>query len=136
MKLENNYKGFGERYITVNDIIQFKVGDIIHTGIHWSNGGDYDGSDMFNGEYTYCFECTEIVGHQVDYDEIEENKEYADELSNYGITEDCCDEKEIIVKNDTFKVISVNSYEEDITENDFIEDGYKIPVTIRVIQIN
>ena len=136
MKLENNYKGFGERYITVNDIIQFKVGDIIHTGTHWSNGGEYDGSDMYNGEYTYCFECRELVGHKVDYNEIEENDEYANELySNYGITEECSDEKEILVKEDTFKVVSVNSYGDKITEDDFKEDGYKIPVTVKVVQV-
>lgn len=134
--LDINYKGFAERYITLNNIKQFHVGDIIETGVHWTNGGEYDGSEMFSGNYTYCFECREVYGHEVDYDEISENEDYADELyTKYGITEECYDEKEIVVENDKFKIIEINSISDEITEEDFMEDDYRMPLTVRVVQI-
>ena len=120
--MKNNYTGYAERAIVTAESINYNIGEIVEIGIHFTSGnailaisdvGSYSGY----GTYITVFKCDNISGHQVDYtklDEFDENEyseDYAEECSQYGITNGCNSENEILIFDAKFKVLSIEDDE-------------------------
>ena len=120
--MTNNYFGYGERAIITQDAYKVEVSDIVDIGVHFTSGdailaisdvGSYSGY----GTYITVFKCDNISGHQVDYtklDEFDENEyseDYAEECAQYGITNGCNSENEILIFDAKFKVLSIEDDE-------------------------
>ena len=120
--MTNNYTGYAERAIVTAESINYNIGEIVEIGIHFTSGnailaisdiGSYSGY----GTYITVFKCDNISGHQVDYtklDEFDENEyseDYAEECAQYGITNGCNSENEILIFDAKFKVLSIEDDE-------------------------
>ena len=120
--MDNNYLGKAERAIVTENAYNTAIGEIIEVGIHFTSGnailaisdvGSYSGY----GTYITVFKCDNISGHQVDYtklDEFDENEyseDYAEECAQYGITNGCNSENEILIFDAKFKVLSIEDDE-------------------------
>ena len=120
--MTNNYFGYGERAIVTAESINYNIGEIVEIGMHFTSGdailaisdvGSYSGY----GTYITVFKCDNISGHQVDYtklDEFDENEyseDYAEECAQYGITNGCNSENEILIFDAKFKVLSIEDDE-------------------------
>ena len=120
--MTNNYTGYAERAIVTAESINYNIGEIVEIGIHFTSGnailaisdiGSYSGY----GTYITVFKCDNISGHQVDYtklDEFDENEyseDYAEECAQYGITNGCNSENEILIFDAKFKVLSIEEEE-------------------------
>ena len=120
--MTNNYTGYAERAIVTAESINYNIGEIVKIGIHFTSGdailaisdvGSYSGY----GTYITVFKCDNISGHQVDYtklDEFDENEyseDYAKECAQYGITNGCNSENEILIFDAKFKVLSIEEEE-------------------------
>ena len=120
--MTNNYFGYGERAIVTAESINYNIGEIVEIGMHFTSGdailaisdvGSYSGY----GTYITVFKCDNISGHQVDYtklDEFDENEyseDYAEECAQYGITNGCNSENEILIFDAKFKVLSIEEEE-------------------------
>ena len=116
--MTNNYTGYAERAIITAESINYNIGEIVEIGMHFTSGnailaisdvGSYSGY----GTYITVFKCCHVLGHQVDYtklDEFDEN-EYSEECAQYGITNGCNSENEILIFNAKFKVLSIEDDE-------------------------
>ena len=127
--LENNFTGYAERAIITKNAIDYEVGqEIENIGSHWTYKdaflaiGDVIGNnsnevnDCYKGNYTTIFVCENIKGHEVNYlklDEIEDeyDEKYAEECGQYGISDGCNSESEVIVNNGKFEVLSIKDDE-------------------------
>ena len=120
--MDNNYLGKAERAIVTENAYNTAIGEIVEIGIHFTSGdailaisdvGSYSGY----GTYITVFKCDNISGHQVDYtklDEFDENEyseDYAEECAQYGITNGCNSENEILIFDAKFKVLSIEEEE-------------------------
>lgn len=120
--MTNNYTGYAERAIVTDSAVTYNIGEIVEIGIHFTSGdailaisdvGSYSGY----GTYITVFKCDNISGHQVDYtklDEFDENEyseDYAEECAQYGITNGCNSENEILIFDAKFKVLSIEEEE-------------------------
>ena len=120
--MTNNYTGYAERAIVTAESINYNIGEIVEMGMHFTSGdailaisdvGSYSGY----GTYITVFKCDNISGHQVDYtklDEFDENEyseDYAEECAQYGITNGCNSENEILIFDAKFKVLSIEEEE-------------------------
>ena len=120
--MTNNYTGYAERAIVTAESINYNIGEIVEIGIHFTSGnailaisdiGSYSGY----GTYITVFKCDNISGHQVDYtkldefDEDEYSEDYAEECAQYGITNGCNSENEILIFDAKFKVLSIEEEE-------------------------
>ena len=120
--MTNNYTGYAERAIVTENAYKVEVSDIVDIGVHFTSGnailaisdvGSYSGY----GTYITVFKCCHVLGHQVDYtmlDEFDENEyseEYEEECSQYGITNGCNSENEILIFDAKFKVLSIEDDE-------------------------
>ena len=120
--MDNNYLGKAERAIVTENAYNTAIGEIIEVGTHFTSGnailaisdvGSYSGY----GTYITVFKCDNISGHQVDYtklDEFDENEyseDYAEECAQYGITNGCNSENEILIFDAKFKVLSIEDDE-------------------------
>ena len=120
--MTNNYTGYAERAIVTAESVNYNIGEIVEIGIHFTSGnailaisdvGSYSGY----GTYITVFKCDNISGHQVDYtklDEFDENEyseDYAEECAQYGITNGCNSENEILIFDAKFKVLSIEDDE-------------------------
>ena len=119
--MNNNYLGKAERAIVTPQHIVYNIGEIIEVGIHFTSGDAVNAISEVNGsyfgDYITVFRCDNISGHQVDYtklDEFDENEyseDYAEECAQYGITNGCNSENEILIFDAKFKVLSVEEEE-------------------------
>ena len=138
--MDNNYLGKAERAIVTENAYNTAIGEIVEIGIHFTSGdailaisdvGSYSGY----GTYITVFKCDNISGHQVDYtklDEFDENEyseDYAEECAQYGITNGCNSENEILIFDAKFKVLSI---EDDELYGKRDEDG---ALGVRVINV-
>ena len=138
--MDNNYLGKAERAIVTAESINYNIGEIVEIGMHFTSGdailaisdvGSYSGY----GTYITVFKCDNISGHQVDYtklDEFDENEyseDYAEECAQYGITNGCNSENEILIFDAKFKVLSI---EDDELYGKRDEDG---ALGVRVINV-
>ena len=140
--LEKNFNGKAERAILTTEEYSVNVGDIIEIGKHWTTADAVDtignACENVTGDYITVFKCDNIVGHEVEYeklnedDEDEYDAEYAYELAQFGISEGCEDEQEVIVENAKFEVISIETEEYYGSED---EDGIPGVRTIKVRMI-
>ena len=120
--MDNNYLGKAERAIVTENAYNTAIGEIIEVGTHFTSGnailaisdvGSYSGY----GTYITVFKCDNISGHKVDYsklDEFDENEyseDYAEECAQYGITNGCNSENEILIFDAKFKVLSIEDDE-------------------------
>ena len=119
--MTNNYFGYGERAIVTAESINYNRGDIVEIGIHFTSGDAIFAISEVNGNYSgdfiTIFRCKNAEGHQVDYtklDEFDENEyseDYAEECAQYGITNGCNSENEILIFDAKFKVLSIEDDE-------------------------
>ena len=136
--MKNNYTGRAERAIITEDAYNVCIGDVITPGIHWTDGDSVNAigevSGNYSGNFITVFRCNNIKGHKVDYikldeDEEEYNSEYAAECAEYGISDGCNSESEIIVENRKFRVLNI------ITEKGYGEPDECGDLGIRIIEV-
>ena len=119
--MNNNYLGKAERAIVTENAYNTAIGEIIEVGTHWTNGDSMvaiaEVNGNYSGDFITIFRCKNAEGHQVDYtklDEFDENEyseDYAEECSQYGITNGCNSENEILIFDAKFKVLSIEEEE-------------------------
>jgi hypothetical protein len=96
-----NWKGSATRAIRMEDVPDFKIGEIINPGLSWTDGGVFECENVEG--YLVIFECENVEGYKVNYD----NEKECCDLS----CSDCDQENEILV-NSNFKVIDFWEYDE------------------------
>jgi hypothetical protein len=86
-----NWKGTATREIRINEVPDYKVGQIINPGLCWTDGGEFRVET--NGQYSVIFVIeSEVEGHKVDY----ENEQECEDIG----AKDCLKEKEILINKD------------------------------------
>ena len=118
--MDNNYLGKAERAIVTENAYNTAIGEITEVGIHFTSGDAVNAISEVNGsyfgDYITVFRCKNVIGHKVDYtrldkDEDEYSEDYAEECVQYGITNGCNSENEILIFDAKFKVLSIEDDE-------------------------
>lgn len=101
---EINWNGTATRMISLDKLPNYKKGQKINAGLHWTDGGEFYIESQ--KRYDVVFVITESVdGHKVDYD----NEQECEDLG----CEDCWKEKEVLIDK-TFEIVEFREYDEEI----------------------